>query len=96
VGNVAQGFDHEFKRNYVLAGTTRRYQIFLLASVPDEFVVDVVGDGSYGTDKIAADTIERCALSIPAPEKSLNSADNDASHFSFLIQTLSLIAYPLV
>lgn len=76
VGDVAHGFDHKFKRNYVLGETTRQYQTFFLTSVLDEFIVDVVGDRSYGTDKITADSIERCALSIPAPEKSLKSADS--------------------
>lgn len=72
-GDVVNGFEHEFKRNYSLAKTTRRYNQILLATVDDKYVVDVPGDGSQSSDQAPADDIERKALTIPAPAKSLNS-----------------------
>jgi hypothetical protein len=91
VGDPREGFEHEFKRNEELEGTGCRYHQFLLASVPKAFVVDVVGDGSFTTDKVAVDVIERCALSVPAPGKSLKPVDGEVSLGSSL-----LIQYPFL
>ena len=75
-GDAAKGFEHEFQRNYSTAGTQRKHSLVLLANVEDKHIVDVPGDGSQSSDKTAADDIERQALAIPAPVKSLNpSAD---------------------
>lgn len=74
--DAAKGFEHEFQRNYSTAGTQRKHSLVLLANVEDKHIVDVPGDGSQSSDKTAADDIERQALAIPAPAKSLNpSAD---------------------
>lgn len=70
-GDSAQGFEHEFVRNYNATGTKRQRSLFLLAEVDDKHVVDVPGDGTESIDTSAADDIERSALSIPAPGKSL-------------------------
>jgi hypothetical protein len=73
-GDVLGGFVHEFKRNYQLGGTVRRFSCLELGQVHASNVVDVAGDGSSSSDTLAYDAIERCALSIPAPPKSLQSA----------------------
>jgi hypothetical protein len=93
VGDPREGFEHEFKRNDELEGTGCRYHQFLLASVPKAFVVDVVGDGSFTTDKVAVDGIERCALSVPAPGKSLKPVDSDGE---VSLGSSSLIQYPFL
>jgi len=84
VGDVATGFEHQFKRNYSLITTTRRYDLVLLAKVDDKHVVDVPGNGEGSSDKNPADDIERKALTVPAPGKSLISASSQVgllSHF---------------
>src|ERR1700749_2017095 len=84
-GDVFEGFVHEFKRNYVLEGTRRKYHSSLIATVPDASAVDVVGDGGLSMDRNAADAIERAALSIPAPAKSLLSFENSVGLRCFSI-----------
>jgi hypothetical protein len=73
-GDAAQGFEHEFQRNYSPAGTQRKHSLVLLAKVEDRYVVDVPGDGSQSSDKDAVDDIERKVLATIAPPKSLNSS----------------------
>jgi len=65
-------------------GTTRRYDLVPLAKVDDKHVVDVPGNGEGSSDKNPADDIERKALTVPAPGKSLISASSQVgllSHF---------------
>lgn len=78
-GDAITGFDHEFKRNYSFADTLRKYSLIHLSSVEDKHVVDTPGDGSLSLDKDPVDDIERKALTVPAPGKSLLSAASQVS-----------------
>ncbi|PCH36276.1 hypothetical protein WOLCODRAFT_82202 [Wolfiporia cocos MD-104 SS10] len=66
-GDVATGFRHEFKRNYVPETTGRPHTFTLLARVPAEHIVDVLGDGRFSLDTTPVDAIERQALAVKAP-----------------------------
>jgi hypothetical protein len=77
-GDAANGFQHEFKRNYDLSEEDRAYRLFLLAQVNDRWVVDVPGDGLFSVDTIPVDGVERIALSVPAPGKSLRTSEGSA------------------
>ena len=71
VGDVRNGFEHEFKRNYKPSATTTKHEIIYVSKVASEHVVDVPGNGSRSVDTTAHDDIERAALALPAPPKSL-------------------------
>lgn len=73
-GDSFRGFQHEFQRNYYPSTTGRTHSLILLASVEDQFVKDVPGNREFSVDTDAADDIEKKALEIPAPGKSLRSA----------------------
>lgn len=80
-------FTHEFKQNYQITSTTRRCDTFLLDQVDARYVVDVAGDGSsQSTNTVAWDLLEQYALSVPAPGKSLRSADSQV-HTSSIFWT---------
>jgi len=78
-GDAASGFQHEFKRNYNLLTTGRAHKLTLLAKVSSRHVTDTLGDGLFSIDTIAVDDIERQALAIEAPGKSLMSAGAKAN-----------------
>ncbi|KAF2801836.1 uncharacterized protein BDZ99DRAFT_469349 [Mytilinidion resinicola] len=69
VGDAATGFEIIIEREYDLRNITQRYQLVAL----DE-VSDVKEDGRNSKDSTAYDCIEKVALSVPAPKKSLVSA----------------------
>ena len=77
-GDVVNGFQHEFKRNYNLSEEDRAHRLFLLAQVEDQWVVDVPGDGSFSVDTTPTDGVETIALSVPAPGKSLRTSEGSA------------------
>lgn len=87
-GDAANGFQHEFKRNYDLSEEDRANRLFLLAQVDDRWVADVPGDGSFSVDTTPADDVETIALSVPAPGKSLRTSEGSA--VSLLISSLCL------
>ena len=86
-GDVANGFEHEFKRNYEPDGTNRRNSLIELAQVEDDHVVDSPGE-DFSVDTNPLDDVERVALSIPAPSKSLLSYA-EASHLSHCLTFLA-------
>lgn len=69
VGDFFKGYEHEFKREYNISKTKRlAFPPLLLCSVDDKYVVDVSNKAKPGElDKEACDTLERIALSVPAP-----------------------------
>ncbi|TDL30184.1 hypothetical protein BD410DRAFT_893314 [Rickenella mellea] len=72
IGDASSGFEHEFVRNHDLEEEShRRNDLVLLAKVNEEHIVDSLEDGSNVNDATAVDDIERKALEIPAPVKSL-------------------------
>ncbi|KDR78330.1 hypothetical protein GALMADRAFT_94990 [Galerina marginata CBS 339.88] len=75
-GNPHVGFEHEFMRNYCIEDTTRKLNLIKLANVDSKYVVDVPGDGTLSTDTGAADEIEKIALTVTPPSKSLRSASS--------------------
>ena len=79
VGDVRNGFEHEFKRNYKPSATSTRHEIVHISKVASEHVVDVPGNGSRSVDTTAHDDIERAALALPAPPKSLKPVQAEVS-----------------
>lgn len=73
IGDTTEGFEVEFVRNYNLITQHRPREIVFLASIDEKYIVDTPGDGSKIEDRNAVDDIERRALSIPTPGKSLAS-----------------------
>ncbi|KAL6306021.1 hypothetical protein BKA93DRAFT_730209 [Sparassis latifolia] len=69
-GDAFTGFVHEFARQYSIASTARKHTLVFLAQVQDIHVGDVID--REGCDNEPVDDIERAALSVPAPGKSLN------------------------
>ncbi|RDB28930.1 hypothetical protein Hypma_016124 [Hypsizygus marmoreus] len=69
-GNVATGFEHQFKRNYDLSDTARASTLLALGHIGGEHVVM----NGPEIDNIAIDTMEEKALSVEAPGPSLRSA----------------------
>lgn len=78
-GDSFSGFGHELKRGYSTVNTDRKPDLFFLANVEDRHIVDtpVCGVDTIVVDTIAVDDIERIALAIPAPAKSLNRASGE-------------------
>lgn len=79
-GDVANGFEHEFQRNYNPFNDQLKHSLVLLAEVEEKNVVDVPGDGSQTSDKNAMDDIERVALATLAPSKSLKASTDGVGH----------------
>ena len=79
IGDVKNGFEHEFKRNYKPSASSSKHQIVHVSKVAAEHVVDVTGNGSQSKDTTAHDDIERHALGLPAPPKSLKPVDAGVS-----------------
>lgn len=80
-GDVREGFQHQFKRNYDLSETTHGYQRIALPSVAANHIVDVRGNGQRSSDTTPHDDLERIALEVPAPGPSLRSATAGVSAF---------------
>lgn len=79
-GSLHSGFAISFERNYNIKEYSWTYQLFQLGEVTDDCVDDVPGDGSPSSDQNAQDRLERVAISIPAPEKCLNSITGGVSY----------------
>lgn len=89
-GGVHSGFEHDITRNYNYAASNRPSRLTFLGNVEDVHVLDPPdgddGDGDGGVevhDTQARDEVERCALSIPPPGPSMNSAERDAVSLDF-------------
>lgn len=94
LGDPANGFDHEFIRNYNPSIDSRTHRFVLLGKVKDKDIVDVPVDGTPSADKIAVDDIERNALAVPAPGKSLNSSSHVNMHLIHLMSRPDGISSP--
>ena len=73
------GFWHEFERNYDPNSTRDQKTLLHLCDVKDEHLLDVPGDGNPFIDTNAVDDIERVALGLRPPPKTLRSVDTPAS-----------------
>jgi hypothetical protein len=78
-GSPFTGFGLEFKRNYDLDKTKRSYVITVLATVHDEHITDVPGDGKASIDITAYDTLEMEAKKVDAPVASRTPLDPSVS-----------------
>lgn len=78
-GSPFTGFGLEFKRNYDLEKTRRSYELTALATVQDEHIVDVPGDGKVSIDITAYDALEVEAKKIDAPVASRTPLDPSVS-----------------
>ena len=77
-GTLAQGFEHEFQREYDPEATGRGHSLFPLGSVPADAVasaLDMPVDEEDTTT--ASNKLERIALGVPAPGPSLRAAGSD-------------------
>ncbi len=77
-GSVAEGFEHEFKRNYRLSEDSRTNSIRLLGTVSGSSIVDPE-DETYYTDVIPLDIMEETALRVEAPGPSLRQSQTHVS-----------------
>ncbi|KAJ7288477.1 hypothetical protein C8J57DRAFT_517703 [Mycena rebaudengoi] len=78
-GDAAGGFAHEFSRNYRRSEDSRRHSVVLLGEVPDEWVVDDSPGPENAVDTEPQDELERVALGVPAPGKTLRVARGASS-----------------
>lgn len=77
-GTLAQGFEHEFQRDYDPEATGRGHSLFPLGSVPEEAVVsDLATPLDEEDTTTASNRLEEIALSVPPPGPSLRSASSD-------------------
>lgn len=77
-GSAFAGFELQFKRNFDPESLGQAYSHVFLAKVDDEVIIDTaVGDGTFFIDTTPVDNIERKAVAIPAPAKSLNSLGDE-------------------
>jgi hypothetical protein len=67
VGTPFSGFGLEFKRNYKLDKTKRKFRRISLGEVDDKYVKDVEGDGNVSQDVESHDILEQKAKQIPPP-----------------------------
>lgn len=81
-GDPSTGFCHEFERNYDPDSTTSQKKLLHLCDVEERCVVDVIGDGTASIDTYAVDDVERTALQVCAPPKTLRSSDDPVSAHS--------------
>jgi hypothetical protein len=73
-GTAAQGFNHDFKRNYDMAMETRQKSIIPLGSIDAGYVKNIHGPDTETEDSTATDAVEEWALQVPAPGPSLRRA----------------------
>lgn len=82
-GSSLSGFTHEFVRSYDLSDESRAYKLLPLPDVDSEFVTDSgvergscdQDNGAETTNARPASELERIALEVPAPGKSLKGVD---------------------
>ena len=77
VGDSLNGFTHEFVRNENLEDETRSYSLIDIGEVDAEIVADAAADTGRDSeirDAAAVDELERLALEVPAPMKTLRAA----------------------
>ncbi|GJE86816.1 hypothetical protein PsYK624_028990 [Phanerochaete sordida] len=76
-GTLAEGFAHEFQRDFDLESDAKGCGIFLLGSVDDGVVADLRGEpvSAQGTSS-ASNRLEEIALDVPAPGPSLRSSSS--------------------
>lgn len=84
-GDPSTGFCHEFERNYDPNSTADRKKLLYLCDVEEEHIVDMIGDGAASIDAHAVDDIERMALQVCAPPKTLRSFDDSVGLIRGLI-----------
>ncbi len=59
-GNVREGFTHEIKKNYDLSQTRSRPNTPIeIGFVPVNLIFDTIGDGSYTSDCVPQDELEK-------------------------------------
>jgi hypothetical protein len=86
VGNVREGFELEFKRNYDLNFTNNPPGTPIeLGLAPSAYLLDTIGENVYTADSDPKDYFEKMIASVPAPSKSLNTVQRDS---------VSVQAYP--
>ncbi|KZP20357.1 hypothetical protein FIBSPDRAFT_742513 [Athelia psychrophila] len=85
-GDPSTGFCHEFERNYDPSSTANKTTMLHLCDVQDEHVLDVPGDGSPSIDTNVMDDIERVALGVRPPPKTLRSSNGNAVPTKVTIQ----------
>lgn len=76
-GSVRASFEHQIKRNYDLTRTSRAFSQILLGRVEDRHVhIDQTFEPS--SDTSPRDDIENLALTVPAPDPSMNPIAENA------------------
>ena len=76
-GDVRQGFEMEFIRNYDMRQTRSYPELIEIGRVPANMVQD--DTGAHEKDKIPRDDFERLCASVPPPGPSMNSASTGVS-----------------
>ncbi|KAG6915315.1 hypothetical protein DXG01_012176 [Tephrocybe rancida] len=82
-GNPVTGFVHEVKRGYDMSATRRDHVFVLLGKINSDLIIDQREEAiiTAGVDLPIEpiDMIEKLALSVPAPKKTLKSIDDEHS-----------------
>ncbi|KAF7973079.1 hypothetical protein HWV62_16274, partial [Athelia sp. TMB] len=95
-GDPGLGFWHEFERNYDPNCTRDKKTLLHLCDVKDKHLLDVPGDGNPSIDTNAVDDIERVALCLNPPPKTLRSLDTPTVSGKITIQNCQTWMYQLV
>jgi len=82
IGDVRDGFTHQFTRGYNCSMTRRKHTTFTLGDVGLEYLVGAVSEAETGSDP--NNELENVAISIPAPGKSLRSVDQSVGIVSLV------------
>ena len=78
-GNPRYGFVHSVVRNYDLSNETRSTKVTLLGEVEEKYMHDTPSAGTLieSDETNPRDEIERVALSVAAPGKSMRAVSGD-------------------